>query len=238
MKSAISISERNIQNFFLGLIVFEIAIVIIYIGSILKTGTPYAPFDMNGKMTVPSLLQSLHLLTIGLVSLMLFFRLPRNQGRPSHNFMIATAILLIYGSIDEVFKIHLHLADFLPIEKRSWMVIYAIVFLGLPTVFYRDLIFLWRQHRQETSFALLGMAIFAMGGFLGEAVRDFLTFPVTYKFLSIRGIMSVYQNIDLIQSLRIAFEEFFELIGENFVLYGFMLFATHKIASPESTTRR
>lgn len=224
---------RNIRKVLIGLILFEIAIVVIYIGSILKTGTPYPLFDMNGKMTVPSLLQSFHLLAIGLVSLMLFFRLPRNQGRPSHNFMLATAILLIYGSIDEVFKIHLHLADFLPIEKRSWMIIYAIVFFGLPTVFYRDLIFLWHKHRRETSFALLGMTIFAMGGFLGEVLRDFLIFPATYNFLDTRDIITLYQNIDIVQSLRIAFEEFFELLGENFVLYGFMLFAANKIALTE-----
>jgi hypothetical protein len=227
------ILTRNIRKVLIGLILFEIAIVVIYVGSILNTGEPYAPFDMNGKMTVPSMLQSFHLLAIGLVSLMLFFRLPRNQGRPSHKFMLATAILLIYGSIDEVFKIHLHLADFLPIEKRTWMVIYAIVFFGLPTVFYRDLIFLWRKHRQETSFALLGMAIFAMGGFLGEFLSDFLIFPATYKFLDTRDIITLYQNIDIVQSIRIAFEEFFELLGESFVLYGFMLFAANKIASPE-----
>lgn len=227
------IVKRKIRNIFIGLVIFEIAIVVIYIGSIVKMGTPYPAFDMNGKMTIPSLLQSLHLLAIGFISLMLFLKLPRNQGRPSHKFMLATAILLIYGSIDEMFKIHLHFADFLPIEKRSWMVIYAIVFFGLPTVFYRDLIFLWHKHRRETSFALLGMVIFAIGGFLGEILRDFLLFPATYKILNVRDIITLYQNIDLVQGLRVAFEEFFELLGENFVLYGFMLFAAKKIASTD-----
>lgn len=225
--------EHQINKIFLGLFFFELAIVAIYLGSILKTGEPYPLFDMNGKMTVPSLLQSLHLLTIGLVSLLLFFRLPRNQGRPSHKFMLATGILLIYGALDEVFKIHLHLADFLPIEKRTWMVAYAIVFFGLPTLFFRDLIFLWRKHRKEMIFALLGMVIFAIGGFLGEILRDFLIFPATYKFLSTRDIITLYQNIDIVQSFRIAFEEFFELLGENFVLYGFILFAVHKLEFSE-----
>lgn len=224
---------RKIDRIFIGLIVFEIAIVVIYLGSFLKTGDPYPPFDMNGKMTVPSLLQSLQLLAIGLISLFLFFRLPKNQGRPSHRFMLTTAILLIYGALDEVFKIHLHLADFLPIEKRTWMVAYAIVFFGLPIFFFRDLIFLWRKYRKETLLALMGMGIFAIGGFLGEILSDFLIFPVTYKFVATRDIITLYQNRELIQSFRIAFEEFFELLGENFVLYGFMLFAVRKIAIPE-----
>ncbi|RMG06330.1 MAG: hypothetical protein D6728_18920 [Cyanobacteria bacterium J055] len=233
MKSNSLTFTRKINRFAIGLILFEIAIVVIYLGSIFATGTPDPPFDMNGKMTVPSLLQSSHLLAIGLISLFLFLKLPRDRGRPSHRFMLSTAILLIYGAINEVFKIHLHLADFLPIEKRSWMVIYAIVFFGLPTVFYRDLLFLWRHHRRETSFALLGMVIFAVGGFLGELLRDFLIFPVTYKIFSVRDIIAIYENIDLVESFRIAFEEFFELSGETFVLYGFMLFAANKIASPE-----
>lgn len=233
MKSNSLTLTTKIHKFTIGLIFLEIAIVSIYLGSVLATGTPHPLFDMNGKMTVPSLLQSLHLLAIGLISLVLFLKLPRSQGRPSHRFMLSTAILLIYGAIDEVFKVHLHLADFLPIEKRSWMVIYAIVFFGLPTVFFRDLIFLWRNHRRETSFALFGMAIFALGGFLGELLSDFLLFPVTYKIFSIRDIIAIYENIDLVESFRIAFEEFFELSGETFVLYGFMLFAANKIASPK-----
>jgi hypothetical protein len=65
-------------------------------------------------------------------------------------------------------------------------------------------------------------------------IHDFFFFPITFKILATRDIISIYHSLDLVQSFMIAFEEFFELLGESFILYGFMLFAANKIASPEA----
>ncbi|MGB3403113.1 MAG: hypothetical protein WBA77_10525 [Microcoleaceae cyanobacterium] len=74
-----------------GLILFELLIVIIYLGSILINGHPLHPFDMNGLMTIPSLLQALLLFSIGLISLILFIQEQTYQRPPSQRFKLAVA---------------------------------------------------------------------------------------------------------------------------------------------------
>ncbi len=89
-------------------------------------------------------------------------------------------------------------------------------------IFYPELRFLWRSYRKETFLALLGMFIFGIGGFGAEVFKDtaqpLLSLLFTQDFL-----------ITFIETLRIAFEEFLELIGENLVLYGFLLFLGKRV---------
>jgi len=212
------ITQKKLNFLLIGLITFEIFIVIIYLGSILVSGKPYPPFDMNGKMTISSLLQALHLFLIGLIPLILLFQEWHDRRYPSRWFKLTFAILLIYGAIDEVWKIHLQLKNWVPwLGERGWLQIYIVLFIMPLIIFYSELHFLWRSYRRETFLALLGMLVFGIGGFGAEVFKDIakplLSLLFTQDFL-----------MTFIEKFRIAFEEFFELIGENLVLYGFLLF--------------
>ncbi|NET18803.1 MULTISPECIES: hypothetical protein [Okeania] len=216
--TAISPYKKTLNFLLVGLIIFEFLLVLIYLGSILVSGKSYPLFDMNGQMTISSLLQALHLLIIGLIPLILLFKEWHSHIPPSNRFKLTFAILLIYGAIDEVFKIHLQLKNWIPwLGERGWLQIYIVLFIMPLIVFYSDLKFLWRSYRRETFLALLGMLIFAIGGFGAELFKD-IAQPLLSLLFTQDFLMS------FIEKIRIAFEEFFELIGENLIAYGFLLF--------------
>lgn len=213
-----SLYQRGLKFLLVSLIIFELFIVAIYLGTILVNGKPYPPFDMNGQMTISSLLQALNLFVIGCVSLILLFKEWHYKIPPSPWLKLTLAILLIYGAIDEIFKIHLQLKNWIPgLGERGWLQIYIVLFIMPLILFYRDLRFLWRCYRRETFLALLGMFIFAIGGFGAEIFKD-ITQPVLQLFFSQDFL------IFFIEKFRIAFEEFFELLGENLIVYGFLIF--------------
>lgn len=206
-----------------GLILFELFIVLIYLGSILSNGQPYRLFNMNGLMTVPSLLQALQLLSIGLISFTLFIQEQTYQRPPSQRFKLAIAILLTYGGIDEVFKIHLQLKNwFSSLGDRTWLSIYLVVFLGTPLLLYPDFRNLWRSYRRETLIAIVGMIVFAVGGFGAELFKD-----------SIQPLLTLFWTTEsfsfYIESLRIAIEEFAELVGESLILYSALCFFMQRL---------
>lgn len=212
----------------IGLILLELLIVLIYLGSILANGQTYHPFDMNGFMTIPSLFQAFQLFSIGLISLTLFFQETTYQRPPSQRFKLAIAILLIYGGIDELFKIHLQLKDWFSIlGDRTWLGIYLAVFLGTPLLLYPDFRKLWRSYRYETLIAIVGMIIFAMGGFGAEILRNSID-PL------LRILLKAEYSMDFFESLRIALEEFGELVGESLILYSALCFFKQRFKERKS----
>ncbi|MEB3339599.1 MAG: hypothetical protein VKJ25_02255 [Okeania sp.] len=169
-------------------------------------------------MTIPSLLQALHLFLIGLIPLILLFQECHSQIYPSRWFKLTFAILLIYGSIDEIWKVHLQLKNWIPwLDERTWLPLYIVLFILPLIIFYSEVRFLWRSYRQETFLGLLGMFIFGIGGFGAEVFKD-----IAQPLLSLLFTQDFV--INFVEKIRIAFEEFLELIGENLVLYGFLLF--------------
>ncbi len=214
----------------IGLICFELLILIIYLGSFLIDGKPYPAFDMNGLMTIPSLFQAFQLLSIGLISLTLFFQEQTYQRPPSQRFKLAIAILLIYGGIDEIFKIHLQLKNwFSTLGERTWLGIYLAIFIGTILFLYPDFRKLWRYYRRETLIAIVGMIIFALGGFGAELFRNSIDFLL-------RILLKAEYSIDFFKALRIALEEFAELLGESLILYSAISFFNqrlHEIQSAE-----
>jgi hypothetical protein len=214
---------KHPRSILAGLILFELLIVIIYLGSILVTGQPLHPFDMNGFMTIPSLLQASLLLSIGLISLTLFIQEQTYQRPPSQRFKLAMAILLIYGSVDEVFKIHLQLKHwFDSLGDRTWLGIYIAVFLGTPLLLYPDFRNLWRCYQRQTLIAIFGMIIFAVGGFGAELFKD-----IIQTLLNLFGTTESFAN--LIENLRIAVEEFAEFLGESLILYSALCFFMQRL---------
>ena len=222
--------EKSLNFLLIGMIIFELFIVVIYLGSILITGQPYPPFDMNGQMTISSLLQALNLFVIGFIPLILLWKEWHSKIPPSRCFKLTLTILLLYGAIDEILKIHLKLKNWIPgLGERGWLQLYIILFMMPLILFYSDLLFLWRCYRRETFLALLGMLIFAIGGFGAEIFKD-----IAQPFLSLLFTKDFLMNF--IEKIRIAFEEFFELIGENLIVYGFLLFMGKRLEKNSELT--
>ncbi|EAW34228.1 hypothetical protein [Lyngbya sp. PCC 8106] len=197
---------------------FELVIVAIYLGSILLTGEPYAPFDMNGQMTIPSFLQAFYLFAIGLIALMLFVTERRSKLPPSGGFKLAIAILLLYATLDEIFEIHLQLDNwFSVLGKGDWMGIYLGVFSIAPAVWYKDVRKLWRVYRQEALIVLLGLTLLIVGGLGAELFKG--------SFRVIIGLLFQHDFIIFFaEKVRVAIEEFSELLGETLILYAAFLF--------------
>lgn len=223
------VSPRVVQNFgnilLWAFIVVEVGLVIIYLAGILLTGKAYSAFDMDGQMTIPSFLQSFQLFLVGAISLGLLISSRHSSQRPSRLFLLTVAVLFIYGSIDEIFKIHLQLHNLLSTpHKRDWMPIYLGIGVTTPLVFHRDFIALWHFHRKTIIFIALGMGIFIFGGFFSEVFKDELVQAIfTYLFQQ-DALTPMF-----IEKFRVGVEEFSELLGESITLYGLCLYLAKRL---------
>jgi hypothetical protein len=225
MKLQAKTVERASYRLLVGFILFEVLIVLIYLGSILLTGKPYPPFDMDGQMTVPSLLQAFLLFTIGFISL-IFFAFQRQYSQPPSKFLLLTVgVLMLYASADEVFKIHLQLHRLLNTPNaRDWLRGYVLIFLAFPAVFWRDFVALWKLYRRETLLALLGMGIFGMGGFGSEILKYKILQTILWIFFADHPFLILFG-----EKTRVAFEEFSELLGETLIVFGMLLFVAKRL---------
>jgi GH35 family endo-1,4-beta-xylanase len=202
------------------LIAFEILLTSIYLACIFFQGEAYPAFDMDGGMSIPSLFQALQLLLGGLISLSFFIFGNHSSLRPSRLFWFIIGLLFVYTSIDEVFKIH-HLLYSLKIQ--NWTTVYLLIGLTTFVALYRDIITLWRFHRRSTFLMALGIGIFVVGGFGLEIVKQELLQPLLeYIFPPDNSIPF------LVEKLRVATEEFSEMLGGSIILYGMSLSIWHK----------
>ncbi|MCU0516140.1 MAG: hypothetical protein MUC60_04585 [Oscillatoria sp. Prado101] len=217
--------ERASYRLLVGLILFEVLIVVIYLGSILLTGKPYPPFDMDGQMTVPSLLQAFLLFTIGFISL-IFFTVQRQSSQPpSRFFLLTVGVLMLYASADEVFKIHLQLHSLIQTPNdRDWLRAYILIFVMFPAVFVREFMALCKSYRRETFLALLGMVIFAFGGFGAEIIKYKILQPFFWIFFRNHPFFILF-----LERTRVAFEEFAEALGETVIVFAVLLFVAKRL---------
>ncbi|HEY9650345.1 MAG TPA: hypothetical protein V6C95_06755 [Coleofasciculaceae cyanobacterium] len=207
------------------LIVVEVGLAIIYLAGILLTGKAYPGFDMDGQMTIPSFLQSFHLFLIGAISLSLLITSRNSSHHPSRLFLLTVAVLFIYGSIDEIFKIHLQLYNLLSTtHKRAWMPIYLGIGITTPLVFHRDFIALWHFCRKAIVFVALGMGIFILGGFFSELFKYELVQAILSYFFQQENLIPLF-----VEKFRVAVEEFSELLGESLTLYGLCLYLAQRL---------
>ncbi|HBB32079.1 MAG TPA: hypothetical protein DC064_09855 [Cyanobacteria bacterium UBA9273] len=219
MKLAPKAIEKYGKLLLLVLIVFEVVIVLVYLAGILLTGKAYPAFDMNGQMTVSSYLQALQLFLIGAIAIIVLICGRQSSRPPSQVFSFTVAVLFTYASVDEIFKIHLQLHSLLNTpHHKDWMPIYLGIGVSTLVVFHRDFIALWHFHRKAISFVAVGMGIFILGGF-GAEVLKILFNPLLTQTFGQGGTITL-----LVENLRIAIEEFSELLGESLTLYGLCLF--------------
>ena len=223
MKITSQIVETKGKLILLVVLVLEVLLAIIYLAGIVLTGEAYPAFDMNGQMTIPSNIQAFHLFLIAAtaISILIFGR--QSSRPPSRIFCCTVALLFSYASVDEVFKIHLHLYNLLNTSHhKAWMPIYLGIGISTLVVFHRDFIGMWHFHRKAISFVAIGMGIFILGGFGGELFGVILKPLLAYMFPD-----GDFMRL-LLEKCRVAVEELSELIGESLTVYGLCLFLVRR----------
>ena len=195
------------------LIGLELSLVVAYFIAVGQDQPVPNWLDWNGLRSLPSLIQATYLLTIGSLSLVLLLLRPRMQRPVSWLLPLALTVLCFYGALDELTKLHLLL------NQYDWKAIYLAILIAIPIVCRRDLVWIWQTHRSIMVWVLLGLSIFLLGGFGAESIKQVLNDGVsseaTFTWLG--------QDIGvkvLAEHLRTTIEEFSELLGETFILFG------------------
>ncbi|MBO0350900.1 hypothetical protein J0895_17875 [Phormidium pseudopriestleyi FRX01] len=219
--------NRAIPYWIGGLICFEVAIVIIYLGGVFIHRKVYHPFDMDGFMTIPSLLQASILFQISLVYLGMFFLSRKSSERPSPAFWFVQSVLLFYVTLDELVKLHLGggVSSWMPISgTKYWIGIYSFLIVAIAVFFFRDFKALWYGYRNLVILGISGLVLAIVGAFGAEIFKHIILNPLLAKFFPEREVLTW-----VIEQVRVAFEEFLEMLGETLILYAVLLFVAKKI---------
>lgn len=194
----------------IALIGLEFGLASAYFLMIWRQGTALHWLDFNGRRSLPSIMQAMHLFAIAAVCLVLWGQRHRLSRPVSGYLPLALASLCIFGGIDELTKLHLTL------DQINWKLLYLALLAAIPLVGWRDLIWLWQAHRPTLLWIATGLAIFLLGGFGAEFVKGAISSGVSAH--------SSPQTAQLAEHLRITIEEFAELLGETVILYAFLAF--------------
>ncbi len=219
--------KRGLPYWIGGLICFEVAIVIIYLGGVFIEQKVYPPFDMDGLMTIPTLLQASILFQLGLIYLGMFFFSRKFSERPSPAFWFVQSVLLFYVTLDELVKLHLGGGSFswMPISgTKYWIVIYSCLIIAIAVFFFRDFKALWHGSRNLVILGVSGLFIAVSGAFGVEIFKHIILNPILYKFFREREVLTW-----VIEQVRVALEEFLEMFGETLILYAVLTFVINKI---------
>jgi len=190
----------------LALIGLEVGLAIAYLSSSLIHGASPDFLDFNGLRTLPSLIQAVQLFLIGAIALGLLICSRQLNHRLSPVVLICIALLCGFGGFDELFKIHLTFKQF------NWKGIYLGLLTAIPVLCWKDLIRLWRSHRDTLMWVGAGMGVFLLGGFGAEFLKD--------------GFATLFNGQDAetvafaLERSRVTIEELAELIGETIIIYG------------------
>lgn len=219
--------NRAISYWIGGLICSEVAIVIIYLGGVFLHRKVYPPFDMDGFMTIPSLLQASILFQLSLLYLGMFFFSRKSSERPRPAFWFVQSVLLFYVTLDELVKLHLGggSSSWMPIVgTKYWIGIYSGLILAIAVFFSRDFKALWYSSRNLVILGISGLFIAVSGAFGAEIFKYIILNPILYKFFKEREVLTW-----VIEQVRVAFEEFLEVFGETLILYAVLLFVAKKM---------
>lgn len=210
------LNQKLISRGAIALIAFELGLALAYLTMIWRWGKAYSVLDLNGLRSLPSLLQAAHLFAIGALCLLLLFNRQRLM-RPCSRFLpLALAILCFFGGLDELIKLHITL------DQVDWKLIYLGILVAIPALSWRDLLWLWREHRPTILWIAAGMGIFLLGGFGAEWLKGAIASGLAPH--------TSPHRVFLAEHLRITLEEFAELLGETVILYAFVTFSQQLIA--------
>lgn len=204
------------------LIGLEISLVIAYFFAIGQPESVPNWLDWNGVRSLPSLIQATYLFMIGSLALVVLICRSRMQRPVSWVLPFVLTLLCFYGAVDELTKIHLVL------EQYDWKVIYLLILIAIPIICRRDLGWIWKAHRPILLWVLLGLGIFLLGGFGAESIKHLLKANVSsdMTLLWLTQEMSVQM---LVEHIRTTIEEFSELLGETFILFGVAQFVIRSL---------
>ena len=149
----------------IALIGLEFGLASAYFILTIKQGAAPALLDFNGLRTLPSLMQAAHLFAIGGLCVVLLRQRSRLQDPYSWYLPLALACLCWFGGVDELTKLHLKL------DQINWKLLYLGLLAAIPIFSWRDLVWLWRSHRDTLLWVAAGMAIFLAGGFGAEFLK-------------------------------------------------------------------
>lgn len=209
-------TRKRLRQSAIALIALEIGLASAYCLAVWQHGTASDWLDFNGLRSLPSIMQATHLFAIGATCWVLLIR-RRQMSRPCSWYLpLALACLCFFGGLDELTKLHLTL------DQINWKIIYLGLLVAIPVMSWRDLRWLWQTHRATLLWIAAGMTIFLSGGFGTEMLKG-----------AIAAAMSVGndpQAVLLAEHLRIAVEEFAELLGETLILYAFLDFTAQVLS--------
>ncbi len=216
------------RGLLLWLVTLEVFFVIVYLGRIAIAGKSYPAFDMDGFQTIPSLFAAVQLLCLGLAFLGLSLYRARLFQHPSRRLLLTLGAIFTYIAADETFKVHqffyLPLCIFPWIAdcqrlKSIYLLVYPAIAVALVLTLRRDLLASWRFYRKGSAIAAIGIFTFLFGALGSEIIRYTILQPILLKFVSYDSAL-----FRLVELVRVAFEEFSEMLGVTLTLYSLGLF--------------
>lgn len=203
-------TQRLLWRCAIALVSFELGLASAYFITVMRYGAAPTLLDFNGLRTLPSLLQAAHLFAIGGLCLFLLLQRSRLNHLYSWYLPLALACLCLFGGIDELTKLHL------TFDQINWQLLYLGLLAAIPILSWRDLRWLWQTHRGTLLGIAVGMSIFLLGGFGAEFLKG--------EIAAQAAVVGSAQTVFWAEHLRIAIEEFAELLGETLILYAFAVF--------------
>lgn len=211
------------------LIGLEVSLVIAYFVAIGHYESVPNWLDWNGLRSLPSLIQTAYLFSIGSFALVLLFCRSRMYRPVSWMLPLTLSLLCFYGALDELIKVHL------VFKQYDWQAIYLTILIAIPLICRRDLIWIWQAHRSIVVWVSVGLGIFLLGGFGAESAKQMLKANISSD-LTLVWLNQTMSLQSLTEHIRTTIEEFSELLGETLILFGVAQFTLRSIGSNPGKT--
>jgi len=213
MRLHVEVTKEDAQSLLIGLVLFELLLVGIYLWLQLFLHHPMRIFDLDGEANLPSWFSSVQLFIIGQI---FFLKSCQNDAeiQPSPLFLRLVCFGFIFLSLDEAAYIHetlnriLILSSSMPHfkgEHGAWIFLYTFGGIGILLGSFKGILAMWTRYCRESAIMTLGITIALSGGVILEII--------SYQFLRSGSTPLAY-------IIEVAFEEFFEMSGGSVVLYG------------------
>lgn len=196
------------------LLLCNIALITMYfMSSVINSWVLQTWFDLDSEVSVPTWFSASQLLVAGILMCLMSDYAGRH-GWPSAFFCLTVGVGFIALSADEASGIHERLtylagryAPWVPMvqgHRAAWIFLYGVTGAAFMVLHRRNLLMMWRNHRQASMVMAGGFATIAAGGVLVEVAGFYALVPI--------------------ESVQVALEEFLEILGGSIILVGAMIF--------------